>query len=207
MAKYDVTAECKSEVPPSLHIISLTLRTVSHLSPHSASCQRKLPCGVVVNPTRGRCECFEVNSWCRFHLCFPRCRFHDSPLPLYSILQYVLQLTPLPYRLPCRYCDCHRDTSTYSMFFRFNTLPLRSRQQPHLTSPVPSFYMAPMRIIRIQMVARENGRDRRQRCWSGNPNLSGWRNESAVVSIVGCREVRRRVERRRWYSVTYLRDG
>jgi hypothetical protein len=133
----EIRRYCRMYVPPSLHIISLTLRTDSHLSPHSANCQRQLPCGVVVNPTRGRCECFEVSSWCHFHLCLPRCRFHDSPLPFYSILHDVLQLTPFPYRLPCRYCDRHCDTSTYSMFLRFNTLPLRSRQQPHLTSPVP----------------------------------------------------------------------
>lgn len=35
------------------------------------------------------------------------------------------------------------------------------------------------------MVARYNGRERTAEV--GNPNLSGWREESTYVSIVGCR--------------------
>ena len=82
--------------------------------------------------------------------------------PALSILSSNMYhtLTRLPYRLPCRYCDRHRDTSTYSMFLRFNT---PSTSQPSTATPNvarPSFYTEPMQIIRIQMVASENGRDR-----------------------------------------------
>src|ERR1700676_2957151 len=87
-------------VPPSLHITSLTLRTVLHLGLHSASCQWKLPCDVVVHPTRGRCKCLEVSSWCYFHLCFPHCHFHDFYRRFYSNLRYAPHTHSAPLQAP-----------------------------------------------------------------------------------------------------------
>jgi hypothetical protein len=128
-------------VRPPLHFnfFSNPTHIFAHGSPLSG-CQWKLPCGKAVDPARGRCECFQVSSSRRFHLCFPRCRSMTCPFLFIPSSNMYHKLTPPLYRLPCRYSNLDRDTSTPIVGLSSLKLLHFAAANDHPMSSIPSSY-------------------------------------------------------------------